>query len=44
MNPSYVTIVKQDMDKLLTIRFIQHVQEVDLIVTNSGTTQEEWKA
>jgi hypothetical protein len=27
MNPNYATVVKQDIDKLLTTRFIQHVKE-----------------
>ncbi len=28
MNPNYVTAVKQDIDKLLTSRFIQPIKEV----------------
>jgi hypothetical protein len=27
LNPNYVTVVKQDIDKLLTIRFIEYVKE-----------------
>jgi hypothetical protein len=27
MNPNYVTIIKQDVSKLLVVGFIQHVKE-----------------
>jgi hypothetical protein len=27
LNPSYATIIKQDIDKLLAIGFIKHVEE-----------------
>jgi hypothetical protein len=39
LNPNYATAIKQDIDKLLTTRFIQFVE---LVITHINSTQEKW--
>ncbi len=36
MNPNYVVRMKHDIDKLLTTRFIELVEEVTLVITHHG--------
>lgn len=39
MNPNYATIVKQDLDKLLVVSFIELVLGSNLVITDCGSTQ-----
>jgi hypothetical protein len=43
MNPNYVVVVKHDIDKLLTPKFIQPYKGSYFVITNNGSSQEEWK-
>jgi hypothetical protein len=43
LNPNYATTIKQNINKLLVVRFVESIEEATWVVTHSNSTQEKWQ-
>ncbi len=43
LNPNYATTIKQNIDKLLAIGFIEYVEETTWLFTHNNNTKKKWQ-